>query len=165
MNSVELIGRLVRDPEIRYTSADNKAVATFTLAVDRDGQKDANGKKLTDYPRVTVFGRAAETIEKYVKKGKQIGIQGRIQTGSYTDKNGNKVYTTDVVAFKVDLISDGQQPVQQQQYQAPPQYQQPYQQPVQYPQQTYAAPAINQVQPVQEPMQVDFTEIDEDVPF
>ena len=163
MNSVELIGRLVRDPEIRYTSADNKAVATFTLAVDRDGQKDANGKKLTDYPRVTVFGRAAETIEKYVKKGKQIGIQGRIQTGSYTDKNGNKVYTTDVVAFKVDLISDGQQPVQQQQYQA--QYQQPYQQPVQYPQQTYAAPAINQVQPVQEPMQVDFTEIDEDVPF
>lgn len=163
MNSVELIGRLVRDPEIRYTSADNKAVAIFTLAVDRDGQKDANGKKLTDYPRVTVFGRAAETIEKYVKKGKQIGIQGRIQTGSYTDKNGNKVYTTDVVAFKVDLISDGQQPVQQQQYQA--QYQQPYQQPVQYPQQTYASPAINQVQPVQEPMQVDFTEIDEDVPF
>ena len=104
MNSVELIGRLTRDPDIRHGKAD---VAAFTLAVDRDGQKDENGNKITDFPRIKVFGRSVDVVEKYVKKGRQVAIQGRIQTGSYL-KNGETVYTTDVVAVRVELLSDGQ---------------------------------------------------------
>ena len=104
MNSVELIGRLVRDPDIRYTSGTNNAVATFNLAVDRDGQRDDNGNKITDFPRVTAFGKTAETCEKYLKKGRLIAIQGRLQTGSYTNRKGDTVYTTDVVANRVELI-------------------------------------------------------------
>ncbi|MBQ6501213.1 MAG: single-stranded DNA-binding protein [Mogibacterium sp.] len=101
MNSVDLTGRLTRDPEIRYTSGDNMAVATFNLAVDRDGQKDNNGNKVADFPRVTAFGKTAELIEKYIKKGSYIEVQGRIQTGSYKNKNGDTIYTTDVVANRI----------------------------------------------------------------
>jgi len=99
MNRVELIGRLTRDPVVRYTSGNQMAVASFTLAVARPG-KD----KGADFPRVTAFGKTAETIEKYVKKGTAIAVEGRIQTGSYDDKNGNKVYTTDVIADRVEFL-------------------------------------------------------------
>ena len=109
MNSVELVGRLVRDPEVRYTSgATSTAVATFTLAVERDGQKDESGNKIADFPRITVFGRPAEAVEKYYKKGKLVELKGRLQTGSYTNKKGDTVYTTDVVALWLRLISEGQ---------------------------------------------------------
>ena len=102
MNNVVLIGRLTRDPEIRYTASSQMAVANFTLAVDRIG-KD----KGADFPRITVFGKQAENCEKYLAKGKLCGVQGRIQTGSYKDKDGKTVYTTDVVADRVEFIEWG----------------------------------------------------------
>ena len=95
MNSVVLIGRLTRDPEIRYIPESQMAVATFTVAIDRPVR--SGQEKKTDFPRVTVFGRQAENCERFLAKGRLVGVQGRIQTGSYTNKDGNKVYTTDVV--------------------------------------------------------------------
>ena len=93
MNKVILTGRLTRDPEVRYTNGDNQmAIARYTLAVDRRGKdKDA------DFPNCVCFGKAAEFVEKYLKKGTKIAVTGRIQTGSYTNKGGVKVYTTEVV--------------------------------------------------------------------
>ncbi len=108
MNSVELIGRLTRDPDVRYTSGSQTAVATFTIAIDRPQRQDG-GEKQTDFPRITVFGKQAETCEKYLKKGRMVAIQGRIQTGSYQNKNGDTVYTTDVVANRVEFIDWGGQ--------------------------------------------------------
>ena len=99
MNVVNLIGRLTKDPEVRYTSGEQMAVATFTLAIDRMGKE-----KQTDFPRITVFGRQAENCEKYLRRGNRVAIEGRIQTGSYTNKDGNKVFTTDVVANRVEFI-------------------------------------------------------------
>ncbi len=104
MNSVALIGRLTRDPEVRYTS-EQMAIASFSIAIDRPPRKD--GTKDTDFPRITVFGRQAENCEKYLVKGRLVAIQGRIQTGSYTNKNGDKVYTTDVVADRVEFLEWG----------------------------------------------------------
>ena len=101
MNSAILIGRLTRDPDVRYTS-DQMAVARFTLAIDRPVKKGID--KQVDYPQVVCFGKTAEIIEKYVSKGKQIAVQGRIQTGSYKNKEGNTVYTTEVVADRVKLL-------------------------------------------------------------
>ena len=105
MNSVVLIGRLTRDPELRYTSATQMAVATFTVAIDRPVR--AGGERQTDFPRVTVFGKQAENCEKYLAKGKLVGVQGRLQTGSYTNKDGATVYTTDVVADRVEFLEWG----------------------------------------------------------
>lgn len=105
MNQVVLIGRLTKDPEVRYTSGTNMAVATFTIAVDRPVKPGAD--KVTDFPRVTVFGKSAENCERFLAKGRLVGIQGRLQTGSYDDKNGNKVYTTDVVADRVEFLEWG----------------------------------------------------------
>ena len=104
MNSVVLIGRLTRDPEIRYTSGTQMAVATFTVAVDRPVK--AGEEKKADFPRVTVFGKQAENCEKYLAKGRLVGIHGRIQTGSYTNKDGATVYTTDVVADRVEFLGN-----------------------------------------------------------
>ena len=104
MNSVQLIGRLTRDPEVRYTG-DQMAIATFSIAIDRPPRRD--GTKETDFPRITVFGRQAENCEKYLVKGRLVGIEGRIQTGSYTNRNGDKVYTTDVVANRVEFLEWG----------------------------------------------------------
>ena len=104
MNSVALIGRLTRDPEIRYTN-EQMAIATFSIAIDRPPRRD--GTRETDFPRITVFGRQAENCEKYLKKGRMVGVTGRIQTGSYTNRNGDKVYTTDVVADRVEFIDWG----------------------------------------------------------
>ena len=80
MNSVVLIGRLTRDPEVRYISESQMAVATFTVAIDRPVR--SGQEKKTDFPRVTVFGRQAENCEKFLAKGRLVGVQGRIQTGS-----------------------------------------------------------------------------------
>ena len=96
MNSVVLIGRLNRDPEVRYTAGTQMAVCTFTVAIDRPVR--AGGEKQTDFPRVTVFGKQAENCERFLAKGRLVGVQGRIQTGSYTNKDGQRVYTTDIVA-------------------------------------------------------------------
>ncbi|MFQ9891832.1 MAG: single-stranded DNA-binding protein [Emergencia sp.] len=105
MNNVVLIGRLTKDPEVRYTSSTQMAVATFTVAIDRPVR--AGGDKQTDFPRVTVFGKQAENCEKYLAKGRLVGIQGRLQTGSYQNKDGVTVYTTDVVADRVEFLEWG----------------------------------------------------------
>ncbi len=105
MNSVVLIGRLTRDPEVRYISESQMAVATFTVAIDRPVR--SGQEKKTDFPRVTVFGRQAENCERFLAKGRLVGIQGRIQTGSYTNKDGQTVYTTDVVADRVEFLEWG----------------------------------------------------------
>lgn len=101
MNNVILIGRLTKDPEIRYTQ-DGMAIANFNLAIDRPPKKD--GTKEADFPKVIVFGKQAENCGKFLAKGMLAGMQGRIQTGSYTNKNGDKVYTTEVVAERVEFL-------------------------------------------------------------
>lgn len=111
MNSVILIGRLTKDPEVKYLSETQMAVATFSIAIDRVGGKE----KKTDFPRITVFGKQAENCEKFLTKGRLVGIQGRLQTGSYTNKEGATVYTTDVVADRVEFLEWGEkdkQPLQ-----------------------------------------------------
>ena len=105
MNQVVLIGRLTKDPEVRYTSGSQMAVCTFTVAVDRPVKPGAD--KVTDFPRVTVFGKSAENCERFLAKGRLVGVQGRLQTGSYEDRNGSKVYTTDVVADRVEFLEWG----------------------------------------------------------
>ena len=95
MNKVILMGRLTRDPEVRYSQGENAtAVARFTLAVDRRFRRDDAS---TDFIGCVAFGRNAEFIEKYFRQGTKALITGRIQTGSYTNRDGQKVYTTDVV--------------------------------------------------------------------
>ncbi|MDR1246112.1 MAG: single-stranded DNA-binding protein [Clostridiales Family XIII bacterium] len=101
MNSVVLIGRLVRDPETRYT-ADQMAIASFTVAVDRPVAADK--EKQTDFPRVTVFGKQAENCGQYLTKGRQVAVQGRIRTGSYKNKEGATVYTTEVIGERVQFL-------------------------------------------------------------
>ena len=99
MNRVELIGRLTRDPDVRYTG-DGTAIARFTLAIDRFGSKE----KKTDFPSVVAFGKTGEIVDKYVRKGHLLGVEGRLQTGSY-EKDGTTVYTTDVIADRVQLLT------------------------------------------------------------
>lgn len=99
MNKVILMGRLTRDPEVRYSqtvsSGADVAVARYSLAVDRVGAKD--GQPSADFINCVAFGKNAEFAEKYLYKGTKILIDGRIQTGSYTNKDGQKVYTTDII--------------------------------------------------------------------
>lgn len=96
MNKVILMGRLTRDPEVRYSQGENaSAVARYTLAVDRRFRRD--GEATADFIGCVAFGRAAEFAEKYLRQGTKIAVTGRIQTGSYTNRDGVKVYTTDVV--------------------------------------------------------------------
>ena len=91
------MGRLVRDPEVHYTQGENPtAIARYTLAVDRRVKKE--GEQSADFIGVVAFGKAAEFMEKYCHKGVKLLVTGRIQTGSYTNRDGNKVYTTDVIA-------------------------------------------------------------------
>ena len=106
MNNVVLIGRLTRDPEVRYTANTQMAVATFTLAVDRPVK--SGEEKKADFPRVITFGKQAENCEKYLQKGRLVAVQGRIQTGSYKNKEGQTVYTTDVVADRVEFLEWGE---------------------------------------------------------
>lgn len=106
MNRVILMGRLVRDPDIRYSqTGDNMAIARFTLAVDRRGRKQDSGsdQQTADFIGCVCFGRQAEFAEKYLRQGTKIAVAGRIQTGSYTNKDGQKVYTTDVVLDDIEF--------------------------------------------------------------
>ena len=97
MNKVILMGRLTRDPEIRYSAGENQtAVARYTLAVDRRFRRQGD-EQTADFINCVVFGRGAEFAERYLHQGTKIVATGRIQTGSYTNKDGNRVYTTDVV--------------------------------------------------------------------
>lgn len=102
MNKVFLIGRLVRDPELRYTSS-NIPVATFSLAVNRNftGQ---NGERETDFINIVVWRKQAENCKNYINQGSQVAIDGRIQTRNYEDQNGQKRYVTEVVADNVQFL-------------------------------------------------------------
>ena len=101
MNRVELIGRLTRDPELRYTSS-NIATARFSLAVNRPFQSQ-NGEQGTDFINIVVWRKQAENVKKYCTKGSLVAVEGRIQTGSY-EKDGQRVFTTDVVADSVQFL-------------------------------------------------------------
>lgn len=101
MNKVILMGRCTKDPEVRYGGANNTAVAKFSLAVDRRIKKE--GEQAADFISCVAFGKTAEFLEKYAGKGTKFVIEGRIQTGSYTNKDNNKVYTTDVVVENVEF--------------------------------------------------------------
>lgn len=100
MNKAILVGRLTRDPEVRFTTGEEQmAIARFTVAINRRGESDK-----ADFISCVAFGRTAEFIEKYFTRGKKIGIAGHIQTGSYTNKDGVKVYTTDVIVDECEFV-------------------------------------------------------------
>ncbi len=103
MNSVVLIGRLTKDPEIRYISDNQKAVATFSIAVDRPFAKE----KTADFFNIVVFGKPAENCGNFLVKGRLVGIQGRIQNDSYTTQAGEKKYKTDIIADRVEFLEWG----------------------------------------------------------
>ena len=106
MNKVILIGRLTRDPDIRYTQGQNPmAIARYTLAVDRQRRANAqDGQPTADFISCVAFGKSAEFAEKYLHKGSKLAVEGRIQTGSYVGNDGNKVYTTDVVIERSEFV-------------------------------------------------------------
>lgn len=98
MNRVILMGRLTRDPEMRYTQGERSmAVARYTLAVDRRGRRSQDGEQTADFINIVAFDKAGEFAEKYFHQGMRVLVSGRIQTGSYTNKEGQRVYTTDVI--------------------------------------------------------------------
>lgn len=98
MNKVILMGRLTRDPEVRYSSGERSmAIARYTLAVDRRGRRSEGSEQTADFIPCVAFDKAGEFAEKYFRQGMRVLISGRIQTGSYTNKEGQKVYTTDVI--------------------------------------------------------------------
>lgn len=101
MNKVILCGRLTRDPNITYSQKDTSAIARFTMAVDRRYSKD--GDQQADFISCVCFGKTAEFVEKYARQGTKFNLVGRIQTGSYTNKDGQKVYTTDVVCEELEF--------------------------------------------------------------
>ena len=101
MNNVQLVGRLTRDPEVRYSDG-GSTVARFSLAVDRRFHKE--GQQDADFISCVSFGKTAEFIEKYFSKGMRMGLIGRIQTGSYTNQEGQKIYTTDVYTDNVEFV-------------------------------------------------------------
>ena len=111
MNKVLLVGRFTKDPEIKYANS-GLTIASFNVAVDRKYKKE--GEQSADFVSCKAFGKTAEFIEKYFHKGMRIGIDGRIQTGSYQKDDGSKVYTTDVVCDGVEFVesksSDGNAP-------------------------------------------------------
>jgi single-strand DNA-binding protein len=104
MNNVVLIGRLTKDPEVRYIPQSETAVANFTLAVDRPLSKE----KAADFIRVVTFGKTAELCERFLTKGRLIGVQGRIQTGSFKTKEGETRYTTEVYADRIEFLERGE---------------------------------------------------------
>lgn len=135
MNQVSLIGRLTKDPDTRYTSGSQTAVTSFTLAVDRPVRQGE--EKKADFPRVTAFGKQAETCEKYLYKGRQVAVSGRIQTGSFKNKEGQTIYTTDVIAERIEFLG-GQKEEHH---------------------------VGGQPFPPPEPKQISFEQVDEDLPF
>lgn len=103
MNNVQLVGRLTKDPEVRYTSGENPmAVARFTVACDRRIKRE--NEQSADFIQCLAFGKTAEFMERYFFKGSKVGLIGRIQTGSYENKDGQRVYTTEVLAENVEFV-------------------------------------------------------------
>ena len=105
MNCVQLVGRLTKDPEIKYGN-NGTTIARFSVAVDRRFKSECG--PTADFPNIVAFGKTAELLEKYFKKGMRIGLIGRIQTGSYEKQDGTKVYTTDVIAENVEFVESKQ---------------------------------------------------------
>lgn len=111
MNKVVLIGYLTKKPELRYTQS-GQAVTQFTLAVDKRlsrekrQEMEAQGRPTADFPRIVVWGKQAESLCQYLGKGSRCAVEGSIQTGSYQDNSGNRVFTTDIVAQHVEFLSD-----------------------------------------------------------
>ena len=104
LNTFVGIGRLTRDPDVRYNPNTQVAVARFTIAIDSGYGDD----KRTDFPSIVVFGKMAEVVEKYLKKGSQVAVQGRLQTGSY-EKDGVRHYTTDIIASNIKFLAKPKQ--------------------------------------------------------
>lgn len=100
MNSVILIGRLTKDPELRYIAESGKAVASFTIAVNRPFSKDNKA----DFFRIVVFGKSAENCANYISKGRLVGVQGRLQNNNYETQTGEKRYSTDIIADRVEFL-------------------------------------------------------------
>lgn len=114
MNNVILIGRLIKDVELRYTQSSNATYARFTIAVDRQMSKEkkqeaeANGQPTADFINIVVWGKQAENCQRYLQKGRNVAIQGRLQSGSYTAQDGTRKYTTEVWAERVQFIEWGE---------------------------------------------------------
>lgn len=126
MNNVTLIGNLTKDPELRYSTGGNQtAVCTFSIALNRGKDRDGNDRG-ADFPRVVVFGRMAENCDRFLSKGRKVAIQGHIHTDSYKDQEGRTIYTTDVIADRVEFLGGGQNQQEgrppQPQYTPQPQY-------------------------------------------
>lgn len=113
MNSVILIGRLIKDPELRYISGSDSVYCRFTLAVDKGMSKEkkkeleAKGQQTADFINIVVWGKQAENSQKYLQKGKNVAIQGRLQSGSYTTQDGTRRFVTEVWAERVQFIDWG----------------------------------------------------------
>ena len=113
MNNVTLIGRLTADPELRFLPDGGRAVATFSMAIDKGLTKEKRqmfeqqGKPTADFPRIVVWGRQAENCANYLAKGRQVAIQGSLQTRSYDNAQGNRVYITEIVANRVEFLEWG----------------------------------------------------------
>jgi len=106
MNSVNLIGRLTKDPEVKYGAESQSAYCRFSIAIDRG--KDRNGEDMgADFPNIVCFGKTAENCEKFLVKGRLVAVMGKIRTGKYEDKDGKTVYTTDVYADRIEFLEWG----------------------------------------------------------
>ena len=170
MNHSILTGRLTKEVEISYLQ-DGKAKAVFTLAVNRPFT-NAQGEREADFIRCISWGKTAENVANYTTKGSKIGVQGRIQTGSYENQQGQKVYTTDIVVNEVEFLEskqpnqNGQQPQNVQQAPvAQPQYQMAPQQAM-YPQQSVQQQYVQQGNPMQQqqPANAQYA-VNQDLPF
>lgn len=149
VNKVILLGRLGQDPEVRNTASGTQ-VANLSVATTELGQKDDSGKRqeVTEWHRVTLWGKTAELAAQYLNKGSQVYIEGRLQTRKWQDQNGQDRYTTEIVGSEMQFIggkSDGQAQGQN--------YAQAYAQPAQQPQQQYQQPVPQQVAPIQQTQQ------------
>jgi len=115
MNQAIIIGRCARDPELKFIPSTGLAVTKMTIAVDREMSREkkqeaqAQGKQTADFINVTVFGKMAEASANYLARGRQCAVKGRINTGSYEKDDGTKVYTTDVIADKVEFLGNKEQ--------------------------------------------------------
>jgi len=103
MNRVDLVGRLVKEPELRYSQTSNRAVAQFTIAINRN-YTNQDGEREADFPTIVVWDKQAENVNKYCHKGDLVEIEGRLQTRNYDGKDGKKVYVTEVVASRVGFL-------------------------------------------------------------
>jgi single-strand DNA-binding protein len=108
MNNINFIGRLTRDCDLKFASGSGSAVCKFSVAVDRDF-KNKDGNKEADFLNCVIFNKAAESLSPYLVKGKLVGITGRVQTGNYTNKEGNRVYTFDVMVEKTKFLDSKKQ--------------------------------------------------------